>query len=194
MSKSATFLNYTAFLLLYNASFAFIYIKNTEIIGFYLLFIVNTACVLYNVSYFAGLDMLNLLPRTIMLSLIISGFLHTIAFVFIIMMLGNMKVKYANTFGTPINLPPNYKRKFDDFKMYSLITFVICFFLLSSFMTYFDVLNINFKYEVKTISNIMDNKYSLILLLLSVSPIVISCLQVSTANSFSKLTRQDLIK
>jgi hypothetical protein len=109
-------------------------------------------------------------------------------------MLGNMKVKYSNTFGTPINLPPNYKRKFDDFKMYSLITFMLCLIMLFSFMIYFDAININFKYEMKTVANIMENKFSLLLLLLSVSPIVISCLQVYTANSFSKLTRQDLIK
>jgi len=194
MSKSTTFLNYIAFLTLYITSFVFIYKKNTEFIGFYLLFIVNAACTLYNMFYFSEMsNALNLITRTITLSVTLSGILHTIALLFIIIMLSKMKVKYQNTFGTPIKLPPIYKQRLDDFKYYIVITFVLCIALLFSFVNFFDALNINFVEEMKTISDILRNKFAMLALIIAFIPIVLSTNQVSTANSFSILTRQDLI-
>jgi len=194
MNKSTVLLNYLAFFILYITSFVFIYTKNTEIIGYYVLFIVNTACTIYNISYFSMVDALNLIPRSILISVILSGMLHTIAFVFIIMMINSMKVKYENTFGTPINLPPIYKSKLDIFKGLILTTFFICFILLVVFMYYFDSINFIFNDQIKTFGDILRNKFSVGLLILSLASIIISAIQVNTANSFSILTRQNLMK
>jgi hypothetical protein len=136
---------------------------------------------------------LNLITRTITLSVTVSGILHTIALLFIIIMLSKMKVKYQNTFGTPIKLPPIYKQRLDDFKYYSVMTFVLCIALLFSFVNYFDSLNINFVEEMRTISDILRNKFAMFALIVAFIPIIVSSIQVSTANSFSILTRQDLI-
>jgi len=105
-----------------------------------------------------------------------------------------MKVKYENTFGTPINLPPIYKSKLDIFKGLILTTFFICFILLVVFMYYFDSINFIFNDQIKTFGDILRNKFSVGLLILSLASIIISAIQVNTANSFSILTRQNLMK
>jgi hypothetical protein len=194
MNKGVVFLNYTAFLTLYIASFVFFYIKNTEIVGFYLLFVVNTACLLFSVAFFWTLGDLNFISRVAASSIILSILLHSVAFIFVLMMISNMKVKYENTFGTPINLPTIYKEKLDDFKQKSIITFVICSILLIVFMIYFDGINIVFKDKMVYMNDIINNKYKLLFLLTSFVPIIISVFQVQTANSFSILTRQDLMR
>jgi hypothetical protein len=109
-------------------------------------------------------------------------------------MISNMKVKYENTFGTPINLPPNYKDKFDYFKQLTILTFIICALLLLIFMVYFNSINIVFKDEMVFISYIIRNKFQFFSLLMSFAPVIISLFQLKTANSFSSLTRQDLMR
>lgn len=193
MNTTASILNYVLFLILYITCFTFFYIKNTEIIGFYLLFIVNTACILNNFYYFGNFE-LNLIPKAIMLSLIISGTLHTVSLIFIIIMISNLRVKYQNTFGTPINLPPIYKNRLEEFKGLMVFTFGICSLLLIIFMFYLDSINFVFNDQVKTIGGMINNKFSIILLGLTTIPVIISCIQLKSANSFSIIARQKLIK
>jgi hypothetical protein len=162
MSKSVTFLNYTAFLILYITSFIVIYIKNTEIIGFYLLFIVNTACTLYNLYYFSNLVTAELIPTMISLSLFISGVFHTVCFVFIIMMISDMRVKYSNTYGTPINIPPEYKSKFELFKRLTATTFSLCAILLLILLNGYDSINISFS-NIGSFRNIIVYYYPYLL-------------------------------
>jgi hypothetical protein len=194
MNKGVVFLNYTAFLVLYIASFVFFYIKNTEIVGFYLLFVVNTACLLFSVAYFGSLIDLKFISRIVSSSIILSGLLHSIALIFILIMISNMKVKYENTFGTPINLPPMYKNKLEEFKQRSVITFLLCSILVLVFMIYFDNINIIFKDEMIYINDIVRNKYQLLILLFSFLPVIVSYFQLQTAHSFSSLTRQNLMR
>lgn len=194
MSKSVTFLNYTAFLILYITSFIVIYIKNTEIIGFYLLFIVNTACTLYNLYYFSNLVTAELIPTMISLSLFISGVFHTVCFVFIIMMISDMRVKYSNTYGTPINIPPEYKSKFKLFKRLTATTFSLCAILLLILLNGYDSINISFS-NIGSFRNIIVYYYPyLLLIVLSLVPIIISCIQLANANNFSKLSRKHLMR
>jgi len=194
MNKGVVFLNYTAFLVLYIASFVFFNIKNTEIVGFYLLFVVNTACLLFSVAYFGSLIDLKFISRIVSSSIILSGLLHSVALIFILIMINNMKAKYENTFGTPINLPPIYKSKLEEFKQRSIITFLLCSMLVFIFMIYFDKINIVFKDEMIYINDIVRNKYQLLLLLISFLPVTVSYFQLQTANSFSILTRQNLMR
>jgi hypothetical protein len=129
--KSTTILNYLAFTILYIALFAFLYNKNTEIVAFWLLLIVNTSFVLYNTNVFSGMGTLDSIQKMSWLSILISGSLTSIALVFVAMMIGNMKIKYENTFGTPINLPPEYKEKLELFKKLVISIFCLCFITLA---------------------------------------------------------------
>jgi len=195
MSKSTTFLNYSVLLLLYITAFIILYVKNTEIIGFYFLFIVVSASTIYNISYFNGLPIdLNLIPKMISISIIISGMLHIVALIFIIMMISNMRLKYSDTYGTPIKLPPIYKDRLDEFKTVIVTVFCVCAFLLITFMVSFDSINIVFSEKMVRFSDIMQNGFPLSILIISFYPIVISGYQVSTANSFSILNRQQLMR
>ena len=191
---SATFLNYIAFFILYFAAFIIIYIKNTEIIGFYYLFIINVACTIYSISYFTSVEGLDLVPYAIGFSLIISGIFHTVCLLFIVMMISNLKVKYSDTYGTPINLPPIYKDKLEMFKRLMIATFSVCGLLLIMYGTQFNAINIDFAQQMKTIGNIMYNPYPVAVLIIVCAPLIMSSINVSIANNFSVITRQDLMR
>jgi len=195
MAKSSTtFLNYTAFFILYLAGFITLYIKNTEIISFFYIFIVNTACTLYTISYFTSLEGLELVPFMIGFSLIISGIFHMVCLTFIVMMIGNLKVKYSDTYGTPINLPPIYQTKLEMFKRLMIATFSVCGLLLVLFGTQWNAININFTEQMRTIGNIMYNPYPIVVMIILCAPLIMSSINVSIANNFSMITRQDLMR
>jgi hypothetical protein len=99
------------------------------------------------------------------------------------MMIGTMKIKYENTFGTPINLPPEYKEKLELFKRLVVSTFCLCFVLLVIVNAEISGYNQNITLLIKTI-----------MVLFSLSSITISLIQVWLANSFSILTRQELMR
>jgi len=181
--KSSTILNYIAFAVLYIALFVFMFNKNTEIISFWLLLIINTLFALFNVNVFTSLGTLDNISRLSWGSILISGSLHSIAFIFIAMMIGTMKIKYENTFGTPINLPPEYKEKLELFKRLVVSTFCLCFVLLVIVNAEISGYNQNITLLIKTI-----------MVLFSLSSITISLIQVWLANSFSILTRQELMR
>jgi hypothetical protein len=139
--------------------------------------------VLFNVNIFTSLGTLDNVSRLSWLSILISGSLHSIAFIFIAMMIGNMKVKYENTFGTPINLPTEYKEKLELFKQLAISTFCLCFISLV-------IVNA----EISNYDQNMILLIKTIMVLLSLSSISISSMQVWIANSFSILTRQELMR
>jgi hypothetical protein len=191
---SAVFLNYFAFAILYITGFLAIYVKNTEIIGFYYLLVVNIACTLYGISYFTSVDGMELVPFMIAFSLFISGVFHTVCLIFIVMMFGNMKVKYSDTYGTPVNLPPIYKDQLEMFKRLMISAFSVCGVLLIIYGAQWQTININFTQEMKTIQNIMFNPKPFIVLIMSCAPLILSSINVSIANNFSMVTRQDLMR
>ena len=194
MPKSTTFLNYMAFLSLYIMGFIIIYIKNTEIIGFYYLLVVNTACVLYNISYFTGVEEMLLIPQTISFSITISTIFHTICLIFVIMMISAMRVKYSDTYGTPINLPPKYQEQLDLFKKLMISTFSICGLILLFFAIYYQKININIDSYMANSINVLTNPFPVIVLLISCAPLILSSINVSITNDFSRITRKDLMR
>jgi|UniRef100_A0A6C0JNU4 hypothetical protein len=194
MSKSVTFLNYTALLILYIVSFIVIYQKNTEIIGFYFLFVVNAVGVIYNLYYFTNAGSSQLIPTMIYLSLFISGLFHTICFIFVIMMISDMRVKYSNTYGTPMNIPPKYKIKFELFKRLTISTFALCAILLLILLNGFDFINIQLS-NLGSIKNIIVYYFpQLLVLVTTLVPVIISCVQIVYANEFSMLSRRHFAK
>jgi hypothetical protein len=196
MSKITTFLNYIAFLILYITSFIIIYVKNTEIIGFYFLFVVNAAFTLYNLFYFLGLGNAGMIPTAIGLSIFISGVFHTVCFIFIIMMVSDMRIKFKNTYGTPIKLPPMYGDKLEEFKRLTITTFSICALLFIILMSKYEYYNsVSFFNISGTFIDIIRVYFTEIsILLLSLAPIIISSIQVASANEFAVLSRRHFIK
>jgi len=191
---SAVFLNYFAFAILFIAGFIIVYIKNTEIIGFYHLFVVNIACTLYTISYFTSVDGMEMIPFMIAFSLFISGVFHTVCLIFIVMMISNLKVKYSDTYGTPINLPAIYKDHLEMFKRLMISTFSVCGVLLIIYGAQYDLININFTQQMKSIGNIMHNPYPFAVLIIACAPLIMSSINVSIANNFSAITRQNLMR
>jgi hypothetical protein len=197
MNAGVTFLNYIIFFVLYLVSFYFFYKKNTEIIGFYLLFAVHLGCTIYNLSYLTSLNNsdTNTIPKIIIGAILTSGVLYTISLVFIIMMLSNMKIKFDKTFGKPTNLPPIYKNKLEEYKRLIIVTFSICTFMLIVLMIFYDNVNIiSITSVLRSNQEIWNNKFPLIMLIISAVPVIISAIELNTANRFSVLTRQELMK
>jgi hypothetical protein len=194
MARSTTFLNYIAFLILFVTAFIIIYVKNTEIIGYYFFFIINAAFTLYNISYFTSTDGLDLVPYTIGFSLIFTGLSHTVSLIFIVMMISNLRVKYSDTYGTPINLPPIYKDQLELFKRLMIASFSLCGLLLIMYGVRFADINIPFAQQMRTIGGIIANPFPVIVLIITCAPMIMSLINVSIANGFSILTRQQLMR
>jgi len=140
------------------------------------------------------LEGLELVPFMIGFSLIISGIFHMVCLTFIVMMIGNLKVKYSDTYGTPINLPPIYQTKLEMFKRLMIATFSVCGLLLVLFGTQWNAININFTEQMRTIGNIMYNPYPIVVMIILCAPLIMSSINVSIANNFSMITRQDLMR
>jgi hypothetical protein len=191
---SAVFLNYLSFAILFIAGFIIVYIKNTEIIGFYYLFVINIACTLYGVSYFTSVDGMELVPFMIAFSLFVSGVFHIVCLIFIVMMISNLKIKYSDTYGTPINIPPIYKGRIDMFKRLMISTFSVCGVLLIIYGAQYDAININFTETMKSVGNIIAKPYPFVVIIMTCAPLILSSINVSIANDFSVLTRQTLMR
>jgi hypothetical protein len=197
MSKSIVLLNYIAFFILFITSFIFIFQKNASILGYVLLFITNTAFMVYvtgelipnidiDVTYFG------IVFSTV--AIISSSILHFVSLIFILMMIYNLHVKYTKANGLPLNIPEPYKTQLYNFNILMITTFFICVLLFFIVKFRYDKLDVNFYELLKRGSILLYYKYSLLLfsVILSIIVIVISSIQVSKANNFSKLSRQQV--
>jgi hypothetical protein len=203
--ESQTFLNYMIFLILYVTGFIIFYIPSTEIIGFYFLFAVNTLCTIYNISYFTQISFnkqeLEIVPNAIMFSIMVSGIFHSIAFLLVIIMISALKNKYSHLFGTPVKLPKQYQEKMEIFKRLSIATFSLCSLLLIIYFfnkdkneNTYNVLNINSPIQdIRSFSQAIQYWYPISVLVVTIAPVIISCVQIATANEFSLLNRGPLI-
>jgi len=177
MSAGEIFLNYLAFFILYVLGFTFLYIKNSEIVGYYALFITNTSCAIYMAMNFGQTE------GTIPLALIfLNVFLNSISLVFLVLTFMNLKQKFSDTFGTPINLPPVYQKELDIVKRQMFYVFVLC---TISLLVLFNVVNSN--------ANKATNVYSIITMLLPTYALYMSYNNFITANNFTILSRTNLL-
>lgn len=197
ISKSATILNYIALFILFITSFFFIFKKNASILGYILVFITNTAFMVYSAgelvpsiefgySYFGKIFSI--------VAIITSSILHFVSLIFIIMLISSLHVKYTVKNGLPINIPEPYKTQLYNFNILMIITFCCCTLLLFIVKFKNDILDVNFYELLKRGSFLLYYRYSLLLfaIALSITVIVISSLQVNTANGFSRLSRQQI--
>lgn len=192
MARSTTFLNFTAFLILYIIGFIVINVRNTEIIGYYFIFILNVLFTLYGVSHFFTTAGVNVIPAAIAFTVIASTILNMVSFLFIVMMASSMRSKYADYYGENMKLPLEYQDKLDLFKKLAVTAFSFCALLTIIFIGAYEKINIDFS-NVKSIGNAMYYSGQLSVLPICVVPLVISCIEVVIANDFLKLTRKQLI-
>jgi hypothetical protein len=182
MSETIGILNYLAFFTLYIICFIFIYKKNTEYIGFTVLLIVNIAALLYATSglmdiYQRSKYFVELIAS---FSIIVGLVFHTVIIIFILIVANNLNSKNIKKYGTPFNLPDKYKKKLELVKRLMIASFCLGVIIL------FIIFNYN--------SNLKNN-FSLIFFTLaaSLALIGISVYQIFEGDSFSKLSRQNLM-
>ena len=198
LSKSMPLLNYVAFFILFITSFVFVFQKNAGILGYALLFITNTVCMIYVIGELLPniVDMSDsyFVPILAVIAVISSSILHFVSLIFVLMMIYKLHVKYSVTDGVPINIPPPYNLQLYNFNVLMVTTFCLCAVLILIIKFRPEKMNINLYEFIRRMNLIMvlRNPIFIITLALSVSAIVISGIQVQTADKFAKLSRQQL--
>jgi hypothetical protein len=197
MAQSIGILNYLAFFVLYIICFVFIYRKFSELIGFGILLVVNTACFLYVTN-----DVMKIFQTSFsfvqiisILSVIVGLSFHTVIIVFIIMVANNLNVKYTKKYGTPFNLPNKYKQKLELLKRLMISSFCLGTVILYILFYYNDNLKGNFTLILThlSIKNIIEYKTLFFTLAAALSLMGISSYEIFIGDSFSKLSRQQLM-
>lgn len=193
MNKELIFLNYIAFFVLFIIGLIFIFKDNTSLFGYILLFITNASFlvlisgeflprILVTIKYF--------IPLLTLFALIFTSILYFTCFVLILMMYYQLHVKFTLQNGLSINIPTLYKEELYNFNVLTTLTFFISTILL--YIIYFkqDKLNVNFFQYLKYMSiySTTRNYLSIICLIFSIILIIISSIQVNTANNLSKIS------
>jgi len=113
------------------------YQKFSEIIAFFVLFIVHTTFFIY-----IGKDVIQYLtsgyyfvPMVAALAILTTASLQFVAIVFILQLIMTLRKKYTVDRGVPIYLPEKYQTKLEEFKAIVVASFVLVFVLLC-FLTY----------------------------------------------------------
>lgn len=186
------------FLLLYILSFIFMYQKFSEIIAFFVLFIVHTTFFIY-----IGKDVIQYLtsgyyfvPMVTALAILTTAGLQFVAIVFILQLIMTLRKKYTIDRGVPIYLPEKYQTKLEEFKAIIVTSFVLVFVLLSMLTYGIRMLDINF-YEVFTnlsINTFFKNIGAFIALLISASVVSLSAYQVYLGNDLSRAQYNQITK
>jgi len=106
-----------------------------------------------------------------------------------------MKFKFDKTFGQAVKLPPIYKVKLEEYKRLIIVTFTMCTIMLISLTAFYDYMNIiSITNATRSRQDLWNNKFPILVLIISVIPVIISAIELNTANHFSVLTRQELMK
>jgi hypothetical protein len=181
------YLNYIAIATLYVVSIYFAYQPYTEILGFSILFVVNAAFFFFfagQVSTFNTLfTMLFYSGQIGVAGLFIGLALHFVSFLFIIMMISTLQVKYTQAKGTPLQLSRKYQGMMDTFKANTMYTFSMIFVVLTI------ILN---RERISGTNPIVQKLFAGSTIILSAGIAGISSWNVMISNEFSKLQYRDL--
>lgn len=188
MSSANTTLNYVGFFMLYVICFVFMYNKMAGIIALGSLTIIHTAATLFignevsNKLINGQLDGTSYHPFIIisLISILIASGLNAAGLIIIMLMVIELQKKYNDTVGTPINLPPDREKDYNQFKLNMIIIFGIVCVLLYFILFKPDLLH----------------KFGILLfttLLLSISIVITSIYQLKYATRLSKLSIQSIV-
>jgi hypothetical protein len=124
-------LNNIAIFALYIICFVSIFKSNTETIGFYLLFVINSIAGIYilqnNVFILKNANFVVLLSLFTILFYLV---MHSVGLLFIILTISTLNLKYSNEKNIPLRLSDKYQKYLDDFKLFMTILFSFSFVLL----------------------------------------------------------------
>uniref|UniRef100_A0A6C0AUF6 Uncharacterized protein n=1 Tax=viral metagenome TaxID=1070528 RepID=A0A6C0AUF6_9ZZZZ len=180
-------LNYIAIIILYCVCFYFINQPYTEIVGFSILFVVNTAFMLFFGSQYQTFHFDNnklfYEGQIAFFSVIIGLVFHFVSLILMIMMISTLQIKYTKTEGTPIKLTGQYRDQMETFKSNMIAIFVMIFVILIWFF---------FGYNINISHPILQKIVPGIIIILSLIVIAISSWQVSISNAFSLLQYRQL--
>jgi len=197
MTESIGILNYLAFFILYLICFVFIYKKNTEYIGFTVLLVINIAIMLYTTSQLMDIFQRSrfFVEMIASFSIIVGIVFHIVVIIFILIVANNLNSKNIKKYGTPFILPEKYKKKLELIKRLMISSFCLGSVILFVIFNYNEYLKQNFlliitKPEFK---KIFDSKTLFLTLAASLALIGISAYQIYEGDSFSKLSRQQLM-
>lgn len=197
LGKSILFLNYLAFFILFVTGFIFIFQANASVLGYAIVFVTNTVFMLYIATvivpeiantkeYFVAI-----LART---AVMVSTILHFTSLIFILIMIHKLNVKFSKAEGLPVNIPEPHRTRLHGFNVSMVATFCLCTLLIIIILFKSDKLDVNTHELLKHMNFFLAYKNITLFLTfaLSLSAIVISSLQVQTANTFDVLSRQQL--
>jgi hypothetical protein len=196
-AQGISMLNYLAFFILFITGFVFMFQPNAAILGYALLFITNTVCMIYVTGELLmkidpEFDFFVMILASV--AVVTSSILHFVSLIFVLMMIYKLHVKYTVTNGLPINIPEPYSTQLYNFKVLMVTTFCLCTLLVVILKFRSSRLDVNFYELLQHLNIFLFMRYITLFftLGLAISAIVISSLQVQTADGFAKLTRRQL--
>ena len=197
MTESIGILNYLAFFILYLICFVFIYKKNTEYIGFTVLLVINIAIMLYTTSQLMDIFQRSkfLVEMIASFSIIVGIVFHIVVIIFILIVANNLNSKNIKKYGTPFILPEKYKKKLELIKRLMISSFCLGSVILFVIFNYNEYLKQNFLLIITKLqfATVFNSKTLFLTLAASLALIGISAYQIYEGDSFSKLSRQQLM-
>jgi len=180
---------YLAFLVFYIICFCFMYIKNTELISFSVLFFLTAIFITYNINniyLFITNYQPNNNPYISQFSFLTSIFglvAHFIGLLLIITTTMYLKTKNEYQTGDPLYLSSKYKHILNEFKTYFIVTLSFCFILLTFF----------FYKENIVRKKAFSLEFTLFILAICSLISVISYYQFKRASDYAKLRQKDFL-
>lgn len=185
-------LNNIALFTLYIICFFSIFNTNTETIGFYLLFVVNTITSFYILQNdIFVLKNANFVVLLSLFSIIFYFVIQSVSLLFIIITISGLNTKYSKEKKTQVRYSDKYKKYLDDFKIFTTVSFSFSFVLfIANYTMGVGILNTKITelkndYKTATILTIVA--------LISGSVIGLTSYNLYIANMFSKLRNKELL-
>jgi len=177
---------YLAFLIFYLICFCFMYVKNTELISLCILFFITAMFITYvinNIFYFFTNDQENVNFYISSISLSSSFFGLIVHFIGLLLIIAtNFYLQYnSEVSGDPIYLSSKYQNIMSEYKQYFILVLSYCFLTFFIFFLKEDY--------IKTKSFSLE--FTLCILAVSLSLIIMSYYQFNRAVHYSKLRQKD---
>ena len=185
-------LNNIALFTLYIICFFSIFNTNTETIGFYLLFVVNTITSFYILQNdIFVLKNTNFVVLLSLFSIIFYFTVQSVSLLFIIVTISALNAKFSKEKKAPVRYSDKYKKYLDDFKIFTIVSFSFSFVLfMANYTMGMGILNTKItelKNDYKTATLLT------IVTLISVGLIGLTSYNLYITTLFSKLRNKELL-
>jgi hypothetical protein len=196
ISKSVSLLNYVAFLVLFIFSFIFILSEKAAIFGYVLEFITLTSFLFFILGdLIPGMeDFSYFVPIFATISVSTGCILHFVSLIFVLIMIYKMNVKFSAAKGLPVTINEPYKTQLYNFNVNMITVFCLSTLMILLLKFRGNLLDVNLFLLIKNMNFLLfyKNFTLLVTLAMSIIVVVISSIQIDTANKLAQLTRQQL--